>query len=159
MLPPFFTSVPSSTPIKLFILSSNSCDVTLLTPVIESDKLRSDVGTKCIVTLQLSNYASRHATKSIVHKVGLEQLRGSNLIASGEYSLKENSEQWAECYLGTTTTDYKNNYKYFEVKHEFYLRNGDVIGIRRPAGDNGLLVLGDVKIEVVPGEYEQLQRR
>lgn len=130
----------------------------LSTPAITSDKLLSNIGTKCIVTLQVSFLANGLAASDIASKVVIEHCRGSKVVNSGTYDIKElYSDKWNDEYLsgGQTKDDYAHYNSYYEIKHEAFLRNGDRITISKSSNGKGGLILGEVHIEAVPGQFEE----
>ena len=144
--------------------SGTSGSTQLYTPIINSDKLLSNTATKCIITANIG-YASTAADgKNPIAELQIS--RYSNNIKIGEpigLSVKNiYPEEYQELIINTHTggkTDYANHQRYYEVKCEMYLKNGDILSFARAGGSTagiGMLILGDVKIEVVPGEYEQI---
>lgn len=138
-------------------LSKYADVATLRTPKIQSDKLLSYIGTKCIVTIQVSFLANGLAVNDIARTVDVKHIRGESVISSGSYNIQEMySDKWSYEYLsgGETTADYAHYNSYYEIKYEAYLRHGDQITIAKSSNGKGGLIVGEVKIEVVPGEYE-----
>ena len=129
----------------------------LRTPAINSDKLLEDVGTKCIVTAQVSFLANGLNASDIARLVDIEHLRGDNLVKTSTYNIQEMyPEKWNDEYLGggETTSDYAHYNTYYEIKSEVYLRKGDYIAIAKNTAGKGGFIVGEIKIEIVPGEYE-----
>ncbi len=148
--------IPGVGYVKLGLKWKSSPLVSLMTPQFNSDKLRSDIGTKCIVTAQVSHHASNVKPAQLQRTLKISQYRGDVAISSNEYDLSTlYPDQWAENILATSDQLYTRYYRYYEVKFEAYLRNGDVVSFERTStAEKGNIILGDIKVEVVPGEYE-----
>ncbi|MBO7194492.1 MAG: hypothetical protein J6V27_00415 [Alistipes sp.] len=135
----------------------------IATPAINSDKLLSNLGTKCIVTIKVSNIVANKVPAS--KKFLIAKYKDGSII--GEKSSVNVAElcpeEWNQWYTPTHTdaNNYINHQHYYEVKHELYLRKGESIWLEKyTEGTNankeyGWLIFGDIKVEIVPGEYEQ----
>ena len=131
----------------------------LRTPAINSDKLLEEVGSKCIVTAQVSFLANGLNASDIARLVDIEHLRGDNLVKTSTYNIQEMyPEKWNDEYLsgGETTSDYAHYNTYYEIKSEVYLRKGDYITIAKNTAGKGGFIVGEIKIEIVPGVYEEV---
>ena len=147
--------------VRLGQSGSNNNGATLTTPAINSDKLLSGKGTKCIVTINISYCSTNIELASIPLNMYITHLRdGSQVGVEQTFSIKDLYPEEYESMVSSQHTD-ANNYahyqRYYEVSCELYLRNGDQISFSKPTGSSykGFLVIGDIKVEVVPGVYEQ----
>ena len=154
--------IPGFGSIKLGDKNTNNKQVSLFTPEIKSDKLLDNRGTKAIIKVQVSFAASRNLPTDIGVSLNIKHTREGSLVSSGSYVVKElYPERW-EKEVATTCID-RQNYvhinDYFEVEHVTYLRNGDVIEFDRPTTPTlyGALVISDIKIEIVPGNLEEIE--
>lgn len=131
----------------------------LITPAINSEKLLNNTATKCIVTVNIAYAATTQNVVPLQMYVGKyrnDELIGEEIglsvqnIYPAEYkSMVENNH--------IATNNYAHHQRFYEVSCEVYLKKGDKLSFRRPNGlsaGKGMLILGDIKIEVVPGEYE-----
>ena len=135
----------------------------IATPAINSDKLYTDLGAKCIVTMKVSNIVANKVPAS--KKFLIARYKDGAII--GEKSTVDVSlqcpEEWSANYtpFHTNASNYINHQYYYEVKHELYLKKGESIWIEKYTyGSNsdkeyGWFIIGDVKVEIVPGEYER----
>lgn len=138
----------------------------LKTPQLNSNKLLSSVGTKCIISFKMSYSSGAIAPTGIPQSIWVQLYRNAEGMGDSGY-LKELQLSPSVVYpedfkkLVTDTHIDANNYvhhqQYFEVSAELYLRNGDRVGFLKPTGgtSQGTLVVDDIKIEVVPGVFEQ----
>lgn len=135
------------------------------TPAIYSEKLSDEKSTKCIITAKVSSSAT--TTTNITSKIAIHQYRptetGTLLVDAEIIDYSKNSDgstssAWTANYYGTEAdvdaTDYLHRPTWFDVKTSVYLKNGDIIGFERykDGVNRGLLVLGDIKIEVDPSD-------
>ena len=131
----------------------------LITPAINSDKLLSEVATKCIVTANIGYGVTNNVP--VIATLNIEQHRGgAQLGETIGLSVANIYPEEYQAWIANNNID-KNNYshpqRYYEVKCEMYLKNGDILKFKRAGGKSagyGMLIIGDIKIEVVPGEYE-----
>ncbi|MBO7194836.1 MAG: beta-galactosidase, partial [Alistipes sp.] len=132
----------------------------LKTPVINSDKLLNNKGTKCIVTFKMAFSSGKIASNAIPLKIWAQHFRGPSYISEQLLDVEVlHPDEYASDVAAyhTSDADYTHYQRYFDMSYEVYLRNGDQIGFLKPTGSayKGTIVIDDVKIEVVPGEYEQ----
>lgn len=138
----------------------------LKTPRLTSDKLLSGRGTKCIITFKMSFSSGAIAPSAIPNSIWVQQYR--NVEGGGDYGYMREmqiSYQLAhpDAYQSlvaanhTDANNYNHHQQYFEVSTELYLCKGDRVGFLKPTSSSckGTLVIDDIKIEVVPGVYEQ----
>ena len=129
--------------------------VLLYTPAINTDKLSSDYGTKCIVTVNVSNCTTKSPT-DMIKSLKVQVMRGLQLVdvATADFS-QSNPDLWERSYsyIDLNNFTYWNNF--YEVQLELYLRKGDqLVFSRGVASELGFLVIGDIKVEVCPGEFD-----
>ena len=154
------TAYPIFGAIRLGQSGSNQYGAELTTPPLNSDKLHPYLGTKCIVTAQVSFCATDVERENLINLVTFDVVRdGNKVMAEKTYDISAlHPDKWAT--LLSHHQD-KNNYvhhpMYFEIKHEVYLKRGDAVLIskQRSKSQLGFLVISDMKVEVVPGEYEE----
>ena len=145
--------------IKLGEKYSGSAEVKLVSPAITSDKLFDDVGTKATIKVMVAFSASRGLPKYLNPALTIQSLRNDKIQSNETYIVSElDPERW-EKEVSSVNIDNSNCariHNYFEITHELYLRNGDVLVFKREGSPrlDGALIIGDIKIEIVPGEYE-----
>ena len=138
----------------------------LKTPRLTSDKLLSGRGTKCIITFKMSFSSGAIAPSAIPNSIWVQQYR--NVEGGGDsgymremqisYQLAHpDAYQSLVAANHTDANNYNHHQQYFEVSAELYLCKGDRVGFLKPTSSSckGTLVIDDIKIEVVPGVYEQ----
>ena len=138
----------------------------LKTPRLNSDKLLSSKGTKAIISFKMSYSSGAIAPDAIPQSIWIQQYRDSEGNGDAGY-MKEMLVSYSTVHpdkynslVAATHTDsdnYAHHQQYFQVSTELYLCKGDRIGFLKPTGKahKGTIVIDDIKIEVVPGEYEQ----
>ena len=145
--------------------SGTDGSIQLSTPAINSDKLLSNTATKCIVTANIGYSATTEDGLMPILGLQVTQYRngsqlGESIGLDAANFYPEEYQAWvANNHINGNETDYANHQRYYEVKCEMYLKKGDVLSFARANGKAsgyGMLVLGDVKIEIVPGEFEQV---
>ena len=151
--------------VRLGQSGSSGNGVTLKTPAINSNKLLSNKGTKCTITANIAYCATDGVDKQGRSSVALGLF--VNVVRDGADAPVEQtlnvSELYPEEYASMVTahntdaTNYVHHQRYYEVSCEMYLRKGDQIRFTKPTNNanKGMLVIGDIKVEVIPGAYEQ----
>lgn len=137
--------------------------INLRTPALQSDKLSDTAPTPCRVTVRVSTRSTDK--ENICQVVGLYIYRGDYADDDKTVYFSKNADgtykpEWTENYTWTDENNYTHYPTWFEVTAELDLMNGDIIGIDRPNvkenGESniyrGLLVIGDIKIEVLDKE-------
>ena len=148
--------------VRLGQSGSSNNGTTLKTPAINSDKLLTNKGIKCTVTANIAYCATNYdaPSNSIPLNMFVSLWRdGAKVGVDQNISVKDiYSDEYASVVVAHNID--KNNYahyqRYYEVSCELYLRKGDQISFSKPTnGSNkGMLVIGEVKVEVIPGAYE-----
>lgn len=135
----------------------------IATPAINSNKLLTTMGTKCIVTMKVSHIVANKvpASKSFY----IARYKDGTII--GEKSKVDVAvkcpEEWNVNYIPfhTDANNYINHQYYYEIEHELYLKKGESIWIEKytegttALREYGWLILGDIKVEIMPGEYDE----
>ncbi len=136
----------------------------LKTCAINSDKLLTNKGTKCKVTLNVAYAAAGGADNSgrasTPHGMYINVDRDGSAVAVDQ--LLDIAEIYPEEYASMVyayhpdVNNYIHHQRYYEVSCEVYLRKGDRVTITKVQNNSnkGMLVIGDVKVEVIPGAYE-----
>ena len=135
------------------------------TPRLDSEKLLSNKGTKCIVSFKMSFSSGAIAPSAIPQSIWIqlyrdaEGLGDSGFLSELQLSCSvQHPEQFQNVVIAnhTDANNYAHHQEYFELSCELYLRNGDRVGFLKPTGSGckGTIVIDDIKIEVVPGAYE-----
>ena len=138
----------------------------LKTPRLDSDKLLSNKGTKCIVSFKMSFSSGAIVPSAIPRSIWIQLYRNAEGGGDSGYSSELQLAYDALCadqYQNVVTVNhiddanYAHHQQYFNLSCELYLRKGDRVGFLKPtgAGCKGTIVIDDIKIEVVPGAYEQ----
>ena len=135
----------------------------IATPAINSNKLLTTMGTKCIVTMKVSHIVANKVPAAKKFLIG----RYKNGTIIGEKSAvnvaQKCPDEWNANYtpFHTSADNYINHQYYYEIKHELYLKKGESIWIEKytesqnALKEYGWLILGDIKVEIVPGEYDE----
>lgn len=137
------------------------------TKPIYSDKLAYDKATKCIITVKTCgimttrynpDFKIRFALFRAANEFGLLEQVGT----STEYSMNTCAGYSANEGVNTNGSTYTHVYDWYEITHEAYLRNGDIIRISKPAGSKnkhscGHLAVGEIKVVVVPGDTQDIE--
>ena len=151
--------------VRLGQSGSSGNGTTLKTPAINSDKLLSNKGTKCTITANVAYCATDGETNSGSSSIALGLL--VNVVRDGADAAVEQtlnvSEIYPEEYASWVTAhninanNYVHHQRYYELSCEMYLRKGDQIRFTKPTNNSnkGMLVIGEIKVEVIPGAYEQ----
>ena len=151
--------------VRLGQSGSNGSGTTLKTPAINSNKLLSNKGTKCTITANIAYSATdgedNDGRSSVALGLFVNVVR-DGADASVDQTLNV-SELYPEEYASMVTahntdeTNYVHHQRFYEVSCEMYLRKGDQIRFTKPGNNSnkGMLVIGDIKVEVIPGAYEQ----
>jgi hypothetical protein len=144
---------------------SSGNKATLKTPAINSDKLLLNKGTKCRITTKIAYCATDGTDNSGRSSVALGLC--VNVVRDGANAAVEQtmnvSEIYPEEYASFVTnynqneTNYSHHQRFYEVSCEVYLRKGDQLSFAKHSNNSnkGMLVIGDIKVEVIPGAYEQ----
>ena len=138
----------------------------LKTPKLNSDKLLSNKGTKCIVSFRMSFSSGAIAPGAIPRSIWIQLYRDAEGMGENGYlselqlaydALCPDQYQSAVSAYHTDASNYAHHQQYFDLSCELYLRNGDRVGFLKPTNSEckGTIVIDDIKIEVVPGAYEQ----
>jgi hypothetical protein len=144
--------------IRLGQSGSNKSGATLFTPPIYSEYLEEEP-LKATVKLQLAHCStSTHGARPT--QIKIEHWRGGTTCVKEEFiDFKElYPEEWAAYNaLSKDSNNYVNWQRYYEVEFETYFADGDELVFMKPTSDSykGMLVIGDIKIEVEPGVYEE----
>jgi hypothetical protein len=130
----------------------------LYTPALQSEKLMDNIATKCKVSAKVS-YS---ATSKTLPVTTLTISRYSNGIQIGEsinLSVKDfYPSEYAAIIGNRTEENYVSRQQYYELSCEIFLKKGDVLSFQRGNGKAygyGLLIVDDIKVEVIPGVYEE----
>ena len=152
------TAYPIFGAVRLGQSGSNKAGASLRTPALTSDKLLNDVATKCIVTVQVAYCGTTILETEVPSLLWIKQVRDNVISEPCGYDYTSlYGEEYSQ--FANDLVD-KDNYiryqRYYEIKHEAYLKNGDMLVFEKPESntDKGFLVIGDINIEVVPGAYE-----
>ena len=152
------TAYPIFGAVRLGQSGSNKAGASLRTPALNSDKLLNDVATKCVITVQVAYCGTTILETEVPSLLWIKLFRDGNTSQPSVYDYKElYKDEYSE--LAAHLVD-KNNYvryqRYYEIKHEAYLKKGDMLIFEKPESntDKGFLVIGEIKIEAVPGAYE-----
>ena len=143
---------------------SSGNGVSLLTPVLNSDKLNGETGTKCIITVNAA-YSSTTIYEADNRRYGapvnvqLQRISeegaevGESVGLSASVMCPDEWNEWVVAHH-PDANNYVHYQHYFELSCEMTLKKGERLSLRKiQNNDNkGLLVLGDVKIEVVAGD-------
>ena len=144
---------------------SSGNGATLKTPAINSDKLLVNKGIKCKITANIAYCATDGEDNSGRSSVALGML--VTVVRDGADAAIEQtinvSEIYPEEYASMVSAhnidgvNYAHHQRYYEVSCELYLRKGDQIRFTKPTNNSnkGMLVIGDIKVEAIPGAYEQ----
>ena len=137
----------------------------LMSPAINSDKLLANKGIKCKITANIAYCATDGEDNSgrssvalglvvNVLRDGAEVAVQQTLNVSDIYP--EEYASWVTAY-NTNESNYIHHQRYYEVSCELYLRKGDQLLFNKPTNNSnkGMLVIGDIKVEAIPGAYEQ----
>ena len=151
--------------IRLGQSGSSGNGTNIKSPIINSDKLLSNKGTKCKITANIAYCATDgkgndgHSSVALglvvnVLRDGVEVAVQQTLNAIDIYP--EEYQSWVKDH-NDTPTNYVHHQRYYEVSCELYLRNGDQLLFNKPTNNSnkGMLVIGDIKVEAIPGAYEQ----
>ena len=137
---------------------SNTNGATITTPAINSDKLLTNVATKCIVKAKIAYCATDQTAIASVLYVGKER----DGVQIGESIGLDFAQLYPEEYQMFLADhidgkNYAHHQRYYDVECEIYLKKGDALSFARKSGggQKGFLVVGDIHVEVVPGEYEK----
>lgn len=143
---------------------TNANSATLRSIPIVSDKLSDNGATKCIVTVKVSFAATKTTDRKPVITIsqyrddgyGLTKIDG---LLNHDFSLGSDGEvhpDWAENFTGMYTAEkatYTHIPTWFTVSTSLYMKNGDILEFEHPSGGNqGMLVIGDIKIELDPSD-------
>lgn len=151
--------------IRLGQSGSSGNGATLKTPAINSDKLLVNKGIKCKITANIAYCATDGEDNSGRSSVALGML--VTVVRDGADAAIEQtinvSEIYPEEYASMVSAhnidgvNYAHHQRYYEVSCELYLRKGDQIRFTKPTNNlnKGMLVIGDIKVEAIPGAYEQ----
>ena len=144
---------------------SSGNKATLKTPAINSDKLLLNKGIKCRITTNIAYCATdgedNNGRSSVALGLCVNVVRdGANAAVDQTMNV---SEIYPEEYASFVTnynqngTNYSHHQRFYEVSCEVYLRKGDQLSFAKPSNNSnkGMLVIGDIKVEVIPGAYEQ----
>lgn len=137
------------------------------TKPIYSEKLSEDKATKCIITVKACgittsrynpDFQIRFGLFRATNELGLLEQVGENT----DYSMNACANYNANEGVNTSASTYTHVYEWYEITHEAYLRNGDIIRISKPTGKKnkyscGHLAVGDIKIVVVPGDTQDIE--
>ena len=137
----------------------------LMSPAINSDKLLANKGIKCKITANIAYCATDGEDNSGRSSVALGLV--VNVLRDGaEVAVQqtlnvidiypEEYASWVTAY-NTNKSNYIHHQRYYEVSCELYLRKGDQLLFNKPTNNSnkGMLVIGDIKVEAIPGAYEQ----
>lgn len=136
---------------------------TIITSAINSDKLLNNVATKCIVKMKVS-YLTANKVPPAPKRMLIARYKDGNIISEKEpldVSV-QCPEEWNTWYTQyhTDANNYVNYQHYYEVEHEMYLKKGESIFIEKytegttALREYGWFILGDIQVEVVPGEFD-----
>ena len=143
---------------------SSGNGVSLLTPVLNSDKLNGETGTKCIITVNAA-YSSTTIYEADDRRYGapvnvqLQRISedgaevGESVGLSASVQCPDEWNEWVVAHH-PDANNYVHYQHYFELSCEMTLKKGERLSLRKVQNNDnkGLLVLGDVKIEVVAGD-------
>lgn len=143
---------------------SSGNGVSLYTPALNSDKLNGETGTKCIITVNAS-YSSTNIYHDDNRRYGapvnvqLQRISeegaevGESVGLSASVQCPDEWNEWVVAHH-PDENNYVHYQHYFELSCEMTLKNGERLSLTKiQNNDNkGMLVLGDVKIEVVAGD-------
>ena len=137
----------------------------ICTPVLDSDLLLNNVGTKCTVTLKISYLTQGRA--AVPHRVHISNTRTPDQIITLDAS-QIHPELWEtefaqyhrESGSASKTSNYTHYQHYYEVSCEMYLRKGDVLTFEKTTEsatadrEYGFLLIGEVQIVADPTDVE-----
>ena len=129
----------------------------LYTPAINSAKLDRNVATKCIVTVNVTPWLGSSVDfNTALKSLKVSVIRGSNITESKTASIYDsNPGKWDDAIKYTSGSDYVRYFPFFELQFEVYLKYGDKLCFDRAvASEKGSIGFDDIKVEVVPGDYE-----
>ena len=138
----------------------------LITPALDSDKLDAEKGTKCTVTLQVSYMSQAKAEVAntvyvCVHRNGVDVTETEVKLCIADIYPVEWAAEFTPYHLdngngSNGSSDYQHHSRFYEVKTELYLKKGDAVKMFKKTAkpQYGYVTIGDVKIEVHPGEFE-----
>ncbi len=130
----------------------------LRTPVLNSDLLSNDIGTKCTISYKLSYGVGAIDPTTIPTGVWIEHYRTGfdSYIEEALPSFSTNERYQAILAQHTDAANYTHYQEYYELSCDMYLKNGDSIGFVKPTGSGtkGTVIIDDIKITVHPGQYE-----
>lgn len=138
----------------------------LITPSIDSDLLDAEKGTKCTVTLQVSYMAQAKAEVAktvyvLVNRNGVDETATEKRLCIPDIYPNEWAADFTAYHIdngngSNGSDDYAHYSRYYEVSTELYLKKGDAVKMLKKTAkpEYGYLVIGDVKIDVHPGEFE-----
>lgn len=158
---------PNFGSVRLGQSGTSAGKIAIRTAPIQSDKLSDTKPTRCIVTAKVSAHATVDSDFNwdIVNRlVGIYHYRGDATLDNKnqiDISLNEDGSvksEWSENYTWTDNSNYIHYPTWFEVKAEFDLLNGDVIGFEKAnpkvngVSDyyKGCITIGEITIEVDP---------
>ena len=157
------TVMPIFGAVRIGQSGSSNNGATLKTPAITSDKLLNNKGTKCKITVNIAYCATNYDNQVtatplnlIINQwrdggqVGTDNISNVNILYPEEYA------SWVTAH-NIDKNNYAHHQRFYEVSCELYMRNGDQLSFTKPTNGNnkGFLVIGDIKVEVIPGAYEQ----
>lgn len=146
--------------IRLGQSGSSTSSPVLSTPEINSDNLSDDTAKPCRITVNVG-YAATGQTVvpttlyvSLFRKTVVDGVSGMAQIGEtyGMSTELQHKEEW-EAWFNPTHKDsdnYAHHQRFFELTCEMDLKNGDVLKFSRPSSGKGLLIIGDIKVEVIP---------
>lgn len=138
----------------------------LITPALDSDKLDAEKGTKCTVTLQVSYMSQAKAQVAntlyvCVNRDGVDATETEKTLCIADIYPEEWAAEFTPYHIdngdgSNGSSDYQHHSRFYEVKTELYLKKGDAVKMFKKTAkpQYGYVTIGDVKIEVHPGEFE-----
>ena len=146
--------------IRLGQSGSSTSSPELSAPALQSANL-SDTETKpCLITANVGYTATGQTDVPSTLYVSLfreVEEGGQKVMAQvGEtYGMSvalQHKEDWEAWFNPThvSSSDYAHHQRFFELTCEMDLKNGDVLKFGRPSSGKGLLIIGDIKVEVIP---------
>lgn len=154
------TIYPGFGSIRLGQSGGSAGKVDIRTPPIHSSKLSDTEVTKCRITVKVSAHATDNTNVNRVLGIYLYRDGGQVYSSTTNFSLDGNEElpEWRENYKWTNKYEYTHYPRWFEVKKELYLRNGDIISITKANPDvngkenyyKGCITIGEILVEVLP---------
>lgn len=154
------TVYPDFGTIRLGQSGSSASSPVLSTPVINSDKLSDDATKPCRITANVGYTATSQTVVPTVLYVKLYR----ETVVDGEPVMVQvgekfgmsvelqHPEEFAAWFNPThaSSDSYQHHQRFYELTCELDLKNGDVLKFDRPSSGKGLLIIGDIKVEVIP---------